>query len=67
MSPRPCDYKDLEDIPVFIDSKGSDFGIIDGVPENFGEITQITQKVLYDNNSFINEKNWASTDQLRFS
>jgi len=67
MSPRPNDYKDLEDIPVFIDPKSAELGLIDGVPENFGEITQIIQKVLYDNTSFINQKNWVSTDQLRFS
>lgn len=41
MSQRPSDYKDLEDIPVFIDPISSELGMIDGVPENFGDITQV--------------------------
>jgi hypothetical protein len=52
---------------VNIDEEATNFGIIDGVPQSFGQEISIIQKTNYQANSFIVRKFISEEQKFRFS
>lgn len=66
MSPRPKNYKMLEDLPVEQD-ENFHTGHIEGVPDSFGGLVSIVNKAIYNSTNFlIPTSRWTTSQDVRF-